>query len=62
MSVQRAAITGAPGAGKSTLLAELSRRGVTTVGEVARTILRSAGGMSLREDYPLVFADAMLPA
>ncbi|MEH6722957.1 MAG: AAA family ATPase [Qipengyuania sp.] len=62
MPVQRAAITGAPGAGKSTLLAELSRRGVTTVEEVARTILRSAGGMALREEDPLAFADAMLSA
>ena len=62
MPVQRAAITGAPGAGKSTLLAELSRRGVTTVEEVARTILRSAGGMALREEDPFAFADAMLSA
>jgi predicted ATPase len=62
MPVQRAAITGAPGAGKSTLLAELSRRGVTTVEEVARTILKSAGGMTLREEDPLGFADAMLAA
>ena len=62
MPVQRAAITGAPGAGKSTLLAELSRRGVATVSEVARTILKSAGGMALREEDPLAFADAMLSA
>lgn len=61
-AVRRAAITGAPGAGKSTLLDELARQGQATVPEVARAILRSDGGMALREADPLGFAEAMLEA
>ena len=60
--VRRAAITGAPGAGKSTLLGELAKLGVAVVPEVARNILKAEGGMSLREEDPLGFADAMLGA
>ena len=60
--VRRAAITGAPGAGKSTLLGELAKLGVAVVPEVARNILKAQGGMSLREEDPLGFADAMLGA
>ncbi len=58
----RVVITGAPGAGKSTLLAELTRRGITTVPEAARIILRQPHGMALRADDPRGFARAMLDA
>ncbi len=61
-AARRAAITGAPGAGKSTLLGQLAAQGVSVVPEVARSILRSSGGMSLRDNNPLEFADAMLDA
>lgn len=61
-AARRAAITGAPGAGKSTLLGELARRGQITVPEVARRILKNAGGMVLREEDSLGFAEAMLEA
>jgi predicted ATPase len=57
-----AAITGGPGAGKSSLLHELARRGFETRDEVARDILKSPGGMELREQDPLGFAEAMLEA
>lgn len=59
---RRAAITGAPGGGKSSLLDALARRGVATVGEVAREILRGDGGMALRREDPAQFAIAMLDA
>lgn len=58
----RAAITGGPGTGKSTLLDALARRGIATEPEVARVILREAGGMALREDDPSGFARAMFDA
>ncbi|RXZ64702.1 AAA family ATPase [Pelagerythrobacter rhizovicinus] len=58
----RAAITGGPGTGKSTLLDALARRGVATEPEVARAILREAGGMALRADDPAGFARAMFDA
>lgn len=56
------AITGAPGAGKSTLIAELARRGIATMDEVARTILQGPGGMALREGDADGFARAMFDA
>ncbi|WP_324828940.1 AAA family ATPase [Qipengyuania zhejiangensis] len=59
---RRAALTGAPGAGKSTLLAALEGRGFSTIPEVARTILQAPGGMEMRAERPLDFADAMLQA
>jgi len=55
----RSAITGGPGAGKSTLLEALGRRGLATVPEVARIILRQTGGMGLRAHDPAGFARAM---
>lgn len=58
----RAVITGAPGAGKSVLIDALSARGVATYREVARKILQAPGGMALRRDDPLGFAEAMLEA
>lgn len=59
---RRAAITGGPGAGKTTLVAQLARRGFATADEVARVLLRQAGGMELRARQPLEFAQAMLEA
>lgn len=61
-AIRRAAITGGPGAGKSTLLEEVARRGLGTVSEVARAILKAPGGMELRDRNPLGFADAMFKA
>ncbi len=61
-AIRRAAITGGPGAGKSTLLEELARRGIGTVPEVARIVLKAPGGMELRDCNPLGFADVMLEA
>lgn len=58
----RAVITGAPGAGKSVLIDALAARGVATHREVARDILQGPGGMALRQDDPLGFAEAMLEA
>lgn len=55
-----AVVTGAPGAGKTALIEELARRGYRTVSEAARAILREPGGMKLRTDDPLEFAEAML--
>ncbi|WP_284123890.1 AAA family ATPase [Parerythrobacter aestuarii] len=60
--MRRAAITGGPGAGKSSLIAELARRDVATHDEVARNILQAPGGMALREQDPLGFAQAMYGA
>lgn len=57
-----AVLTGAPGAGKTSLLAVAAEAGLATSHEVARTILQKSGGMALREDDPLGFAEAMLDA
>ncbi len=53
-------LTGAPGGGKSTLLGEAHNLGIVTSPEVARAILDQPGGMELRRDDPLGFAEAML--
>jgi predicted ATPase len=58
----RSVITGGPGAGKSTLLAALADAGVLTFAEVARDILQTPGGMEMRADRPLDFAEAMCEA
>lgn len=58
----RAVITGGPGTGKSTLLDVLAGRGIAVEPEVARAILREAGGMALRADDPSGFARAMFEA
>ena len=58
----RAVLTGAPGAGKTTLLDAAAAAGWRTSPEVAREILRAEGGMALRENDPLAFAEAMLEA
>lgn len=55
-------LTGAPGGGKSTLIVEVRKRGFATSPEVARAILSQPGGMELRRDDPLGFAEAMLEA
>lgn len=60
--IRQAVITGAPGAGKTTLLDAAAAAGYATSPEVARRILREAGGMDLRERDPLGFAEAMLEA
>lgn len=57
-----AVVTGAPGAGKSTLLEQAAKCGLATSPEVARELLRQPGGMALREDDPLGFAEAMAEA
>lgn len=59
---RRAVITGAPGAGKSALIEALAARGVATHQEVARAILKREGGMALRADDALGFAEAMFAA
>lgn len=59
---RHAVLTGAPGAGKTTLLDAAAAAGYTTSPEVARRILRTPGGMELRENDPLGFAEAMLEA
>lgn len=59
---RHAVLTGAPGAGKTSLLTAAAEAGFTTSHEVARSLLQSPGGMALREDDPLAFADAMLEA
>lgn len=53
-------LTGAPGGGKSTLLEEARKLGIATSPEVARAILDQPGGMDLRRNDPLGFAEAML--
>ncbi len=60
--VRHVVLTGGPGAGKSTLLREAERAGLTTSPEVARALLKQPGGMALRANDPLGFADAMLAA
>lgn len=57
-----AVLTGAPGAGKTTLLDSASAAGLITSPEVARQLLQAPGGMALRADDPLGFAEAMLEA
>ena len=57
---RRAVLTGAPGAGKTTLLDAAAAAGIRTSPEVARELLKAAGGMALRASDPLGFADAML--
>lgn len=56
----RSAVTGGPGTGKSTLLDAARAAGIRTRPEVARAILAGPGGMELRENDPLGFAEAML--
>lgn len=53
-------LTGAPGAGKTTLVMAAAAAGIMTSGEVARGLLREPGGMALRNEDPLGFAEAML--
>jgi predicted ATPase len=60
--MRRAVITGAPGAGKSALIDALGMLGVVTHQEVARAILQQEGGMAMRADDPLGFAEAMFAA
>ena len=55
-------LTGAPGAGKTTLLNAAAAAGIRTSPEVARRILQQPGGMALRADDPLGFAEAMAAA
>jgi len=55
-------LTGAPGAGKTTLLDAAAAAGMVTSPEVARELLRAPGGMELRVDDPLGFAEAMAEA
>ncbi len=55
-------LTGAPGAGKTTLLNAAEAEGYRTSPEVARRLLKQTGGMALRENDPLGFAEAMLDA
>lgn len=59
---RHAVLTGAPGAGKTTLLDAAAAAGIQTSPEVARELLKTSGGMALREDDPLGFAEAMLEA
>ncbi|MEY4953114.1 MAG: hypothetical protein RL299_1538 [Pseudomonadota bacterium] len=59
---RHAVLTGAPGAGKTTLLDAAAAAGMRTSPEVARELLKTPGGMALREDDPLGFAEAMLEA
>lgn len=59
---RHAVLTGAPGAGKTTLLDAAAAAGIVTSPEVARELLKSPGGMELRERDPLGFAEAMLEA
>ena len=57
----RVVITGGPGAGKTALLQELQRRGVATVEDTPRSIIRSrrAAGLSARPS-PLDFGEQWL--
>ncbi|MFM5916404.1 MAG: AAA family ATPase [Novosphingobium sp.] len=59
---RRVVLTGAPGAGKSTLLEAAAKEGMATSPEVARKLLKAPGGMELRANDPLGFAEAMLEA
>ena len=59
---RHAVLTGAPGAGKTTLLDAAAAAGLATSPEVARELLKSPGGMELRERDPLAFAEAMAEA
>jgi predicted ATPase len=58
----RSVITGGPGVGKSTLLEALADAGIATFAEVARKILQVPGGMEMRAQRPMDFAEAMLEA
>jgi predicted ATPase len=60
--VRHVVLTGAPGAGKTTLLQAAADAGLATSPEVARDLLKLPGGMALRADDSLAFADAMLTA
>jgi predicted ATPase len=59
---QRIVITGAPGGGKSSLIDAAAAAGIAVQPEVARAILQVTGGMALRRDDPIGFAQAMLTA
>lgn len=62
MIVRHVVLTGAPGAGKTTLLHAAADAGLATSPEVARNLLKLPGGMALRANNPMAFADAMLTA
>jgi predicted ATPase len=62
LAARHAVITGAPGAGKTTLLDAAQAAGMRTSPEVARRILQQPGGMALRANDPLGFAEAMAEA
>lgn len=57
-----AVLTGAPGAGKTALLEAAAVSGLPTSPEVARVLLQQPGGMDLRANDPLGFAEAMAQA
>lgn len=59
---RHAVLTGAPGAGKTTLLEAAAQAGYAVSREVARALLQAPGGMALRKQDPLGFAEAMLEA
>lgn len=59
---RHAVLTGAPGAGKTTLLDAAAEAGFAVSREVARSLLQSPGGMDLRANDPLGFAEAMTDA
>ena len=60
--VRHVVLTGAPGAGKTTLLQAAADADLATSPEVARQLLQTPGGMALRANDPLGFAEAMLEA
>jgi predicted ATPase len=60
--VRHVVLTGAPGAGKTTLLRAAADADLATSPEVARQLLQTPGGMALRANDPLAFAEAMLEA
>ena len=62
LAPRHAVLTGAPGAGKTTLLGAAAAAGYRTSPEVARQLLQSPGGMELRANDPLAFAEAMAEA
>ena len=55
----RSVLTGGPGTGKSTLLDALAAHGIATEPEIARSILQTPDGMSLRAERPVAFGEAM---
>jgi len=62
-SPKRIVITGGPGSGKTTVIEELSRRGIATMPEISREIIREAKAQGIDQLFledPLLFSKRLI--